>query len=171
MGKTLARLLEADFDVVLARKLCASGNPEIAVGAIDETGWSMLTPSAAALGADAAYLDAERARQLKLLQARRAKYAPLHTPIDPAGRAVIVVDDGVATGSTMTAALRSVRRHHPSRLICAVPVASPDALPAIQALADEVVCLEAPGNFIAVSQFYSDFPQIDDEDVARLLRM
>ena len=90
--------------------------------------------------------------------------------IDPAGRIVIVVDDGLATGATMISALHALRAQQPARLICAVPVAPPDTLDRIRAYADEVVCLEAPAFFRAVGQFYADFPQIEDAEVEAILR-
>ncbi len=170
MGRRLADLLEGDFDVVLVRKLQAPYQPELAIGAIDENGWCTIAPYAAAMGADSRYIDAEKRRQLQILQARRAMYSPLRTPIDPAGRIVIVVDDGLATGATMTAALHSVRQHRPARLVCAVPVASREALERIRPLADEIVCLQVPDDFQAVGQFYRDFHQIEDEEVIRLLK-
>ena len=83
---------------------------------------------------------------------------------------MIVVDDGLATGSTMIAALHSVRQRQPKRLVCAVPVSSPEALEKVRPLADEVVCLLAPEHFQAVGQFYRDFPQVEDDEVVALLR-
>lgn len=104
------------------------------------------------------------------LRARRTLYTPIRAPIDPAGRTVIVVDDGLATGATMVAALHGLRARHPARLVCAVSVASPEALALVRPLADEVVCLEAPPDFEAVGQFYRDFAQVEDDEVIRLLK-
>jgi predicted phosphoribosyltransferase len=107
---------------------------------------------------------------LETIRSRRARYSPIHAPIDPAGRVVIVVDDGLATGATMISALQGLMAVHPAELVCAVPVAPPETLEKVAALADTVVCLESPANFQAVGQFYRHFPQVDDEEVAALLR-
>ncbi|MDO9466505.1 MAG: phosphoribosyltransferase family protein [Thiobacillus sp.] len=169
MGQRLAQALEGELDVVLVRKLGAPGNPELAVGAVDESGGLYLAPFAQTLGADAAYVEAEKSRQLVTLRARRAQLGPSRRPADPAGRVVIVVDDGLATGATMMAALRAVRARGPLTLVCAVPVAPQETLDAVAALADAVVCAQVPRDFQAVGQFYRDFPQVDDSQVAALL--
>jgi predicted phosphoribosyltransferase len=169
MGRFIARELEGELDVVLVRKLGAPGNPEFAVGAVDESGWTYLAPWAAEVGAGNAYLADETAAQLATMRARRALYTPARPPIDPAGRIVIVVDDGLATGATMMAALHSVRARHPARLVCAVPVASPDSLEKVRTRADEVVCLDAPLSFHAVGQFYRAFGQVEDREVVAAL--
>ena len=169
MGRVLADALGGELDVVLVRKLRAPDNPEFAVGAIDETGWSYVADYASSAGADHVYLEQEKKAQLALLRQRRALYTPARAPIDPEGRIVIVVDDGLATGATMIAALHSARARAPERLVCAIPVAAPDSLERVRPYADEVACLEAPPGFRAVAQFYEEFRQVEDEEVVELL--
>ncbi|HSA70417.1 MAG TPA: phosphoribosyltransferase family protein, partial [Burkholderiales bacterium] len=144
MGAIVAAELEGELDVVLVKKLRAPGSPEFAVGAVDETGWTYVAPHAAMAGADAAYLAGERRAELELLRKRREQYTPARAPADPAGRVAIVVDDGIATGASMIAALHAVRAKRPARLVCAVPVAPPDSLAHIRPHCDELVCLETP---------------------------
>ncbi len=170
MGWRLARALDGELDVVLVRKLRAPSNPEFAIGSIDESGWTYIADYALAAGGTETYLQHETQAQLDTIKKRRARYTPLRSPIDPAGRIVIVVDDGLATGSTMISALHALRAKKPARLICAVPVAPPDTLEKIRPYADEVVCLEAPPHFQAVGQFYADFPQVEDDEVEAILR-
>jgi len=118
----------------------------------------------------APYLEAERQAQLEVLRKRRARYTPSRGPIDPRDRVVIVVDDGIATGSTMTAALRAIRRGKPKRLVGAVAVASPGAARAIAREADAIVCLNVPADFYAVGGFFMDFSQVSDEEVTAILQ-
>ena len=167
MAKAVAVALQGDFDVVLVRKLRLPFQPEVAMGSVDESGWTYLAPYAASVGAEA--IATEKRRQMDTIRQRRAQYTPLRAPINPTGRTVIVVDDGLATGATMIAALHGLRQQHPARLVCAVPVSSPEALEKIRPLADEVLCLQVPLDFQAVGQFYRNFPQVDDGEVIALM--
>jgi len=169
MGRLIADELGGELDVVLVRKLASPYSAEFAVGAIDETGHAYIAPYAQSEGANEAYLAQEKHAQLETLKSRRAAYTPHRAPIDPQGRTAIVVDDGLATGATMIAALHAVRAKAPGRLVCAVPVAARDSLALVRRYADEVVCLDAPPEFHAVGQFYASFPQVDDSEVIALL--
>jgi putative phosphoribosyl transferase len=169
MAKIIADELNGEFDVVLVRKLGAPGNPEFAIGSVDETGWVYLADYAERVGANEEYVKGEVARQLDTIGKRRREYTPVRPPIDPAGRIVIVVDDGLATGSTMISALHALKSKNPTELICAVPVAPPDTVEKVGENADRIVCLSTPFNFSAVAQFYREFQQVTDEEVIALL--
>lgn len=169
MAKVIAQQLNGEMDVVLVRKLRAPGNPEFAIGSVDESGWVYLADYAGQTGADQNYIDEEVAAQLQTIRQRRAQYTPKRPPIDPAGRIVIIIDDGLATGSTMIAALHALRNKQPAGLICAIPVAPPETLRKMQGKADRIVCLSSPADFYAVGQFYREFPQVTDDEVIACL--
>lgn len=170
MAKLIANELDGEFDVVLVRKLRAPDYPELAIGSVDESGWTYIADHAASVGADAEYIEAEKQHQMATIKQRRAQYTPVRMPIAPAGRIVIVIDDGLATGATMISALHGLRSRKPARLVCAIPVSPPETLRKIQPLADQVVCLMTPENFRAVGQFYYDFPQVEDDEVIEILK-
>ena len=169
MGKIIADRLGGELDIVLVRKLGAPFNPEFALGAVDETGWVHLNRSFDGEGEASAFIAQEKTRQLELMRERRARYTPFRPPIDPAGRVVIVVDDGLATGATMIAALHAIRAKNPAELVCAVPVAAPESLASVSRFADRMVCVHAPENFHAVGQFYRHFSQVEDDEVVAIL--
>jgi predicted phosphoribosyltransferase len=170
MAALIARRLEGEMDLVLVRKLHAPGAPEFAIGAVDESGWVYLAPHASSVGATPDYVAEQKADQMQELARRRELYTPGRARKDAQGRVVIVVDDGLATGATMIAALHAVRQRHPARLVCAVPVGAPESVRLVQDHADEMVCLETPRRFNAVGQFYGSFPQVEDDEVIALLR-
>ena len=169
MGRIVADALGGELDVVLVRKLGAPGNPEFAIGAVDEQGEVMLGDHAARAGADHAYVQREARRQLALIRERRASYRPDQASLALVGRTVIVLDDGLATGSTMIAALKAVRAQRPGRLVCAVPVAAQDSLAQVALFADDVVCLATPQPFNSVGLYYLDFNGVTDAQVRDLL--
>lgn len=170
MAKIIADALEAELDVVLVHKLGAPGQPELAIGAIDEMGQAYLGDYARALGISADYIREEKETELKVLRRRRTLYTPYRASINPTGRTVIVVDNGIATGATMIAALRTLRGRKPAKLIAAVAVAPPGTVMRIRAEADEVICLYEPEEFFAVGEFFEDFSQVSDEEVVAILR-
>jgi len=172
VGLEVARALGCPLDLVMVRKIGAPGQPELALGAVANGEHPVLVVNENVrrmTGASEAYLETEKERELAELARRRARYLAGRAPAPVAGRTAIVVDDGIATGATMLAALRAVRRKGPKKVILAVPVAPPDSLQRLSAEADEIVCLHTPEWFMAVGQFYDDFRQIDDEEVVAAL--
>jgi predicted phosphoribosyltransferase len=167
----IAAELGAELDVILSRKLRAPDQPEYALGAVSESGQLDLNQeSVRVTGASAAYIQKESRYQLAENARRKKMIRELRPPAPVAGRSVIVTDDGVATGATMIAALRTARLQQPQELIAAVPVAPPNRVNDIQQYCDTVVCLLAPDDFWAVGQFYRNFEAVQDDDVLRFLR-
>lgn len=171
VAAVIADALNADLDVTLARKLRAPNQPELAVGSVAEDGEAHLTMDPSRLpGLTDDYIEQEAAFQRREIERRQQLYRRDTPPPGVEDRTVIVVDDGIATGSTMIAALDALRPKHPRELIAALPVAPPSRLPDIEQRCDRVVCLHAPENYFAVGQFYDDFREVTDDDVVQLLR-
>lgn len=165
------RLQDAEVDVVLSRKLRAPGNPEYAIGAVGEDGGVYLNEELGGIGApDSGYVAGEKRFQLEEIKRRAVLFRGVRPKVTLAGRVVVLTDDGVATGSTMRAAIWAARKEKPSRLIVALPVGPEETLRALAEDADEVICLKVPSSFAAVGQFYQRFEQTEDEEVVSILR-
>lgn len=172
VGFEIAARLDAPLDVVLVRKIGVPWQPELALGAVVDGA----TPQtfidrrlAADFGIEEGYIEKETAHQLAEIERRRRSYFGDRPPLPLAGRTAIVVDDGIATGSTARTALRAVRKAGAGRTILAVPVAPPESLAELRDEADEIVCLETPSPFFAVGAHYARFPQVEDAEVIALL--
>lgn len=172
VGFEIATRLGAPLDVVLVRKIGHPMSPELAIGAVAEGDTIERVIDEAAIrepGVDRSYIEDEIVRQSREIETRRRLYFRNRAPNDVRGCTALVVDDGIATGATMRAALRSVRRRSPERLVLAVPVAPSSALDALRSEVDEIVCLSSPEDFGAVGLFYADFRPVEDEVVIDLL--
>jgi predicted phosphoribosyltransferase len=167
MARLIGDALGGDLDVVLVRKLRAPGQPELAIGAVDEAGTILKGHYFEAVPDD--YIREEVRAQQEILRMRRASYTRVQPAIDPAGRVVIIVDDGIATGASMLSAIRSVRARKPAKIVVAIGAAPPSSLASISTEADEVVCLHSPEAFYAVGQFFEDFSEVTDEMVVAAL--
>lgn len=169
MASLVAARLGADLDVMLVHKLRAPYQPELALGSVDESGRLYLAPSGSDPAVSPLQLDAEVRAQRALLKRRRERYTAAHPRVDLAGRTVILVDDGLATGATAIAAIRAARAERAARVIVAVAVAPPDTIARLRTEADDVVCLYAPWLFGAVGEFFEDFSEVSDDDVVAIL--
>ena len=166
----VARALGAPLDLLLVRKLGVPGHEELAMGAIASGGIRVLNREViAATGVGESQIEAAAAREQRELERRAGAYRGERPPPTIAGRCVILIDDGLATGATMRAALAALRPQHPAALVVAVPVAPPETLARLRAEANDVVCLEAPEAFYAIGAWYRDFGQLHDDQVRALL--
>lgn len=169
----VARALAAEMDLLFVRKLGAPGYEELGIGAVVDGANPQLVLNedvVRQLSPTPAYIQSEMRKQLALIEERRRLYSSGRAPVEQRGRTVIVIDDGIATGGTMRAALKGVRKNEPARLILAVPVAPADTLADLRDQCDEIVCLASPSPFYAVGAHYADFTQTGDEEVIHLLR-
>lgn len=172
VGAVVARALRAPLDLVLVRKIGAPWQPELAVAAVVEGDPPEIVVDdevRRSMGVDAEFIETHAQRELLEISRRRHVYLQGRAPVDVRGRTVIVVDDGIATGTTMRAALKALRKRHPARLVLAVPVAPTDTLEAMRGEVDQVVCLEQPSPFHAVGEHYVDFHQVGDSEVITAL--
>lgn len=172
IGLEIARVLHAPLDLVMVRKIGVPYQPELAAAAVvngDHPEIVVNRAIAAQAGLSRADIDELAKGQLAEIRRRRAIYLKGRAQVPLAGRTAIVVDDGIATGATMRAALKAVHRKDPARMVLAVPVAPPDTVAALRADVDEIVCPETPEYFYAIGAHYVDFTQVEDEAVVRML--
>ncbi len=170
MAHEVAQALRAPLDVFMVRKLGVPGHRELAMGAITSGGLRVLNPEVIeALRITPATVESVAALELQEVERQQRVYRGLGPPRELGGRIVIAVDDGLATGSTMRAAVGALRQSNPASLVVAVPVAAPETARSLEEQADVVVCIGTPADFHAVSTWYEDFSQIGDEEVRKLL--
>jgi putative phosphoribosyl transferase len=172
IGAEVARVLHARLDLLLVRKIGVPWQPELAVAAVvDGTQPEIVVDDEVQRfsGVDRSYIEAQALRELKEIERRRQLYLRGRVPLPLAGATAIVVDDGIATGTTVRAALKALRRRHPARLVLAVPVAPHDTVEALRAEVDDLICLAEPEPFRAIGMHYGDFHQVSDDEVLAAL--
>ena len=171
VGLCVAEAIYADLDIIVPRKLGAEGNPEYGIGAVMSDGTLYLNPEALRItGASDSYIDAEKSKEVEEAARRVAAYRGGRKEPALAGRTVVVVDDGVATGATMIVALRWVRSRGAKLVVAATPVAPQATVEELRHEADAVVCPQSPEPFHAIGEFYGNFSQVSDEEVERILQ-
>ncbi|MBI5071612.1 phosphoribosyltransferase [Candidatus Falkowbacteria bacterium] len=171
IGFKVAEALNLPLDIVVPRKIGAPGNPEFAIGAITETGEGIFDEQTiAAYGINQSYLDNEIAKEKIEAERRRKLYRGTRPPLDLKNKNVVIVDDGLATGLTMRAAIKTVKLYGAAKIIVAIPVTPPDTAKLIKKEVDELIYLDAPAFFGAVGAFYEEFGQTMDEEVVSLLQ-
>jgi predicted phosphoribosyltransferase len=169
MAKIIAQALHGELDVILVHKIGAPRQPEYAIGSIGESGNLYFNPEVAVEDLPKSFLKAAAKRELVAIKKRRQVYSKGIASKDPRGRVVILIDDGIATGSTMLAAIREVRGKRPLKVVVGAAVAPPRTCQRLKAEADELVILESPSEFMAVGQFFLDFAPVTDEEIVQLL--
>ena len=171
LGYEVAMALNAPLDIVIPRKIGAPGNPELAIGAVTEDGARVLNEEIVNMfGISQDYLEEITEREISEIRRRASVYREGGSSPNLEHKTVIIVDDGLATGATMKAAIKSVRERKASKIVVAVPVAPPDTIRQLSKQADKIVCPVIYEPFYAIGQFYTDFDQVSDEEVVRLLR-
>ncbi len=166
----IAKVLNAPLDLIIPRKIGAPYQPELAIGAITQDGTIILNEDIVSyLPIPENYIKNEAERQKKEIERRLIKYRGNAIEPNLENKIVIIVDDGIATGATMLAAIASIRKKKPSKIVVAIPVAPPESLEKIKEYADEIICLQTPEPFFAIGQFYERFEQLEDEEVINIL--
>jgi len=172
LGYEVALELEAPLDIIIPRKIGAPGNPEFAIGAVAEDGTRVLNEETVTmLGVSKGYLERATEEEIVEIKRRIIKYRHEAEPENVAGKIVIIVDDGMATGATMRAAVASMRKRGASRIVVAVPVAPPDTIRELSKDVDKIICPVVYEPFYAIGQFYDDFSQVEDDEVIQLLEL
>jgi putative phosphoribosyl transferase len=170
VAKEIALALKAPLDLVITRKIGAPGEPEFAIGAVTQEGEVIVDKDVLrSLGISDAYVKDESVRQVKEIKERMRKYRGDRPYPSLAGKTAIIVDDGVATGNTVLAAIESVKRKKPAGIILAIGVAPPETVSKLSKVVDKVVCLDTPEPFYAIGEFYEHFEQVEDEEAKRIL--
>ena len=172
VASPVAKALDAPLDLIFVRKIGAPGHAELAIGAVVDGAEPTLVIHDAAireLGVNQGYIDAQRENAIAEIERRRKLYLQDRKPVSMRDRTVIIVDDGLATGSTMEAAIEAARKAEPREIVAAVPTAPRDTIARLERIADRVVCLESPDPFWSVDGQYRHFPQLSDAEVVRLL--
>ncbi len=169
-GYEVASYLNCPLDVIIIRKLGFPGNPELAIGAVSETGTVILNESMISTGVPGEYIEEEISRQKTEIKKRANLYRKGQGIPDLGGKIVVIVDDGIATGATMKAAISTLKKEDIEKLVVALPVAPPETAGKLRQMVDELICLETPYGFMAVGSYYQDFNQVSDEEVVEILK-
>ncbi|MFH0838165.1 MAG: phosphoribosyltransferase family protein [Patescibacteria group bacterium] len=170
IGEVLRNKLKLPLDIVVTKKIGAPGNEEFAIGVVDPDGRHSCNENVlATYGIPMRYVEEEAERLKHVIKRRYEDYRGSPTPPDLKGKTCIIVDDGIATGHTTEAAVDYLRRQKAKKIVLAVPVSAVDAAARLEKKVDEFICLERPDDFYAVGQFYSDFPQVSDEEAKEIL--
>lgn len=172
LANEVAKNLNAPLDLIIPRKIGAPGNPELAIGAVTEDGTTILNQRLVSqLDISKEYIELEKKKQIREIKRRIKAYRGDAASESLEGKIVILIDDGIATGATMKAAIHSIRKRKPSSIVVAVPVGPPDTVEELKKEVDRLICLIVFEPFFAIGQFYEDFNQVSDEEVLSLLKL
>jgi predicted phosphoribosyltransferase len=168
IGEVLHKELKAPLDIIVTKKIPHPMSEEYAIGAVGPGGEYFVTGAADDVGPE--YIEKERKRLEKAVEEKYVRYRGKRAKPKLKDKTVIIIDDGIATGSTMIAAIHVVRKQKPANIVVAVPVGPPDSVKMVAEEADEVICLDMPMNFFAIGQFYENFTQVEDEEAIAILK-